>query len=347
MAKFACYKILCMQIDRNINLKPYHTFGIDVKAREFLRLNHADILTELYNDKVFSTKNYLFLGEGSDVLFVSKFDGLIIKNELKGIRITEETDNKVFIRAASGENWHAFVEYCVSNGWGGLENLALIPGTVGASPIQNIGAYGVEIKDTLAFVEAFDLTNGEYVSFSPEELKLAYRWSIFKEEKNKSRYFITACTFRLSKEPELKLDYAGLKEELKGKSPTPKNVFEAVIAIRKRKLPDPAEYGNAGSFFKNPVISPLMFEELRKNHPELKGYPNGDKIKLPAAQLIDLCGWKGKVLDGAGVYKNQALVIVNFGHATGRAVYDLSKKIQASVKERFGIDLAPEVNIFV
>jgi len=335
-----------MQFQSNISLKKLHTFGVDVKARLYCEINSEEDVIELINSPEFNDNKWLILGEGSDVLFTKDFDGLIVKDSIKGIDQAYENDDFVWVKVSSGENWHSFVEHCVNQNWGGVENLALIPGNVGACPIQNIGAYGAEVKDTIHSLEVFSFENKEFEIVLNEECGFGYRWSTFKHEENKNKYYITSVTFQLSKKPVININYKDVQEEIGKKKPSIKDVFQAVVSIRERKLPDPEKIGNAGSFFKNPYVTNELFESLKKKFPELKGYEEADYIKLPAAQLIDMCGWKGKTENGVGVYQNQALVLCNFGEAKGEDIQKFAEKIQVSVKEKFGIDIHPEVNIY-
>lgn len=334
-----------LTIESNISLKPYNTFKSDVAARYFCRITNEDQIEQLITAPEFKNERFMLLGEGSDVLFVNDFKGLIIKDELKGIDQVYETDEFVWLKVASGENWHQFVNYCVDHNWGGVENLALIPGTVGAAPVQNIGAYGMEVKDSLHSIEVFDFKTQKADILMNEELKFGYRWSIFKEEANKNRYYISSVTFKLRKVPVPVLHYADLEQKLSGKEKSIKNIFDTIIEIRQQKLPDPAEVPNAGSFFKNPLIGAEEKDTLIKSHPELKCFQTGDAYKLAAAQLIDLCGWKDIRKNNVGVFPNQALVICNFGDAQAKNIHAFAREIQQSVKDRFGIWLQPEVNI--
>ena len=334
-----------MQIQSNISLKAYNTFGVNVRAKFFCIIRQEEELLELLHHPLLSEEAVFILGEGSDVLFTKDFDGLIIKDELKGIEQVHENDDHVWIKAASGENWHQFVEHCVKQNLGGIENLALIPGTVGAAPIQNIGAYGSELKDSMHSLEAIDMYSGNHEIFMNEECEFDYRWSFFKKPELRSRYYITSVTFRLSKKPCINMNYTDVQQLMQGKEASISNVFDSVVEIRRKKLPDPKELGNAGSFFKNPVVEPSFFEQLKQRYPELKSFAAGDKIKLAAAQLIDMCGWKEVVENNTTVYKNQALVIVNLGGAKGKDIHNFSLKIQESVYHKFGLKLEAEVNI--
>jgi len=334
-----------MQIEEHISLKGFHTFGVEAYARYFCRIQNLGELQQILKNQKMMTMPRILLGKGSDILFTKDFDGLVLKDELKGIELVHENEDSVWIKAASGEKWHDFVAYCVSQNWGGIENLALIPGTVGASPVQNIGAYGAELKDSMHSLEAVDLQTGKSLILMNNECQFSYRWSIFKEKEKRNKYYITSVTFRLKKNPQPNISYADLQAEMHDKEVTIQNIFNAVVAVRKRKLPDPADFGNAGSFFKNPVVDMKHYETLLQQFPDLKSFPHEQGIKLAAAQLIDLCGWKGIIEKQVGVYKNQALVIVNFGGASGKDILDFSKKIQDSVYRKFGVKLETEVNI--
>jgi len=335
-----------MYFNENISLKPYNTFGVDVNAAYFVEICSDNDLIKLINNQKFKSATKLILGEGSDVLFTKDFDGFVIKDSLKGIEIMHENEDFVWVKAASGENWHTFVEYCVNNNWGGIENLALIPGNVGASPIQNIGAYGAEVKDSFHSLEFIDLQSGRQNLLMKDECRFAYRRSIFKETDFQKNKYITSVSFQLRKNPVINLDYQDIKNEIKEKIPTIKDVFNAVVAIRQRKLPDPAIIGNAGSFFKNPSVSKETFEKLKLDFPELKGFESDYAVKLAAAQLIESCGWKNITENNVGVHHSQALVIVNFGGAKGKDILTYSQKIQKSVFDKFSIELIPEVNIY-
>lgn len=334
-------------IYKNFPLKAYNTFGIEVFAKRFVLFDTVEKVLQTIRDGLFLGHDFLILGGGSNILFTKNFDGIVIKNEISGITIVEETDAHIFLKSGSGEVWHNVVLHCVGNNWGGIENLSLIPGTVGAAPIQNIGAYGVELKDTLYHVEAINLETGAIRTFSNEECSFGYRNSIFKSEL-KNKYFITAITLELKKDPELNTSYGAIQQTLEKnniRELSVKTISDAVIEIRKSKLPDPSVLGNAGSFFKNPEIETSHFEMLKKDFPFMPGYPSKEKIKVPAGWLIEQCGWKGKRLGNTGAHKDQALVLVNYGGATGQEIYDLAMKIKDSVKEKFSIDITPEVNI--
>lgn len=317
-----------------------------MSASYFVEVNSKEDLLELIQTEVFKTNKRFVLGGGSNLLLTQNFDGLIIRLGIKGISVCEE-GNDVYVQAGAAENWHQFVQYCVNNGYAGLENLSLIPGTVGASPIQNIGAYGVEMKDHFYSLEAFDLSSGEIKKFNKEQCEFGYRESVFKS-KLKGQYIITSVVFKLSKTPSLKLHYGAIEEELKKRNitePSIKDVSQVVSEIRVSKLPDPSTIGNSGSFFKNPIVDDALFQHIHAQHPEVVHFPAGDeKVKLAAGWLIEQCGWKGKQIGQVGTWKNQALVIVNHGTASGKEIFDFSELIIASVYERFGVSLEREVN---
>ena len=337
-------------IQENISLKKLNTFGIDVVAKYFATFNSIDKLDELLEPKRQPAGNsqLLTLGGGSNILFTKNFDGLVLKNEIKGIAIVNEDDNYVYIKAGAGENWHQFVLHCINNNWAGVENLSLIPGNTGASPMQNIGAYGVEIKEVFYSLEAYHLKEKKIVQFNIGDCAFGYRESVFKK-KLKNEFVITNVVFRLNKQPKFNTSYGAIEKELEKmgvKELSIKAISDAVINIRSLKLPNPAEIGNAGSFFKNPEVEDSAFEVLLSKFPGIVGYklPNGN-VKLAAGWLIEQCGWKGYRDGDAGCHANQALVLVNYGNAKGDAIYALSEKIIASVKEKFGVVLEREVNI--
>lgn len=334
-----------MKIQKNISLKPFNTFGIDVEAKSFSSVTTVDDLKTVLSQ---NEEELLIVGGGSNLLLTKDFDGLVIDNQIKGIEILKEDENNVFIKVAAGEVWHDFVLYCVENQYAGIENMSLIPGSVGAAPMQNIGAYGAEVKDVITEVEALDLDGFSIKTFLNEVCDFGYRTSIFKTIQ-KNNYFITAVTFRLSKKPQINTSYGAIENELKQMgvdSPTIKDVSDAVINIRSSKLPDPNKIGNSGSFFKNPVVSIDVKNKILDNYPDAPNYlqTNGD-YKIAAGWLIEKCGWKGKTMNNYGVHKNQALVLVNYGGATGKEIFDLSEDIIKSVQKTFGILLEREVNI--
>lgn len=336
-----------MTLLNNVSLKPYNTFGLDVKAKHFAEVNS---LTE-FKQALIESENeaHLFVGGGSNLLLTKDYDGLVILNKIKGIQLESETEDHVIIKAYSGENWHKFVMYCVDHNWGGIENLSLIPGTIGAAPMQNIGAYGMEIEQVFETLEAINLETLAIENFNKVECEFGYRESVFKRKK-KGQYFIYSVTFRLTKKHKINIDYGDIKVILEQQNIAPelasiKDVSNAVIAIRQSKLPDPKVLGNCGSFFKNPTISIDQFEGLKIKFPSIKGYANNDGIKVPAGWLIEQCGWKGKRVGNTGSHAQQALVLVNYGGASGHEVYQLALDIIKSVKDTFGITLEPEVNI--
>ena len=338
-----------MKIQENISLKNYNTFGVEAKAHYFVEVHD---LHELKYATEFAKINHikiLFLGGGSNLLFTQDFDGLVIKLNLKGISEEILDENHVLVSAKAGENWHEFVLFTLSKNYGGLENLSLIPGNVGTCPIQNIGAYGTEIKDHFVSCKALNLETSEIEELSLEDCKFGYRDSIFKTSA-KGKYVIVEVTFKLTTQNHLiKTEYGAISTELKNlgiENPTIQEVSKAVINIRQSKLPNPAEIGNAGSFFKNPSIPLVQFENLKEKFPEIQGYANGDWVKVPAGWLIENAGWKGKQIGNVASHKLQALVIINAtGNASGKEIYDFSTQIIDSVKEKYGIELEREVNI--
>ncbi|MFD2565194.1 UDP-N-acetylmuramate dehydrogenase [Aquimarina rubra] len=336
-----------MKIERNKSLKKHNTFGIHVKASEFIKINSEKELIETLS--VYKEKNIFILSGGSNMLLTKDLNALVLHIAIKGITTELQSNNSVLVSANAGENWHDFVQFCIDNNFGGLENLSLIPGYVGSAPIQNIGAYGVELKDSFVSCEALHIHTGEKKIFSKEDCNFGYRNSIFKNEL-KGEYIITKVTFRLTtKDHVLNTSYGAIENALKEKNttnPTIKDVSEAVIAIRRSKLPDPNEIGNSGSFFKNPVISQENFFKLQKSHPDIPFYKvDEENIKVPAGWLIEQSGFKGKRWGDAGVHAKQALVLVNYDNASGQEILELSKKIQQTIKEKFDITLETEVNI--
>lgn len=335
-----------MKILKSVSLKPYNTFGIDVKADTFIEIQSEDELKEALSQ----FKNVFILGGGSNMLLTKAIDRPILHISIKGISIEKETDDFVWIKAKAGENWHEFVMYALAQGFGGLENLALIPGNVGTTPVQNIGAYGIEIKDMMESCEAIHRKTLQKKSFTNADCQFAYRESVFKN-KEKDNYIITSVTFKLTKKNHrLHLNYGAIASVLEEKSltnPKPKDVAEAVISIRQSKLPNPKELGNSGSFFKNPIVETSVYESLKKQHPEMPGYVvDENHVKIPAGWLIDHCGLKGYRKGDAGVHKNQALVLVNYGNATGADIWQLAKYIQQQIVEKYGVSLSAEVNVF-
>ena len=334
-----------MNIKENISLKEYNTFGIDVNAKRFVSVNSVYQLQQLLKVE----KNVFLISGGSNMLLTKDIDKLVVHIDFKGISIDKEDDDFVYLTVNAGENWHDFVLYCVAQNYGGLENLALIPGNVGTCPIQNIGAYGVEVKDNITKLEAVNLETTKLESFSNEDCNFGYRNSIFKNSV-KGKYVITSVAFKLTKRNHnLNTSYGAIETELASKQitePTLKDISDAVIAIRKSKLPDPKEIGNSGSFFKNPVISKSHFLELQKEYPNIPSYTiSEDEIKVPAGWLIETAGFKGKRFGNYGVHEKQALVLVNYGNASGKEIYALAQKIQKEILNQFKIDLEIEVNI--
>lgn len=335
-----------LKILENFSLNNYNTFHIEAKTKYFCAPEDVSQLRSLIKGDLKKYTHHMILGGGSNVLFTSDYKGLIIHPNLQGKEQIDEDRENCWVKVAAGEDWDEFVGWTVQQGWYGLENLSLIPGNAGASPIQNIGAYGREVKDTILWVEYMNKNTGNLEILKNKDCAFGYRDSIFKRQSDKN-FIITAVVFKLSKHPLLHLEYGRLKEKLEGyKKLTNKNVREAVIEIRESKLPDPEEFGNAGSFFKNPVVSNLKFGELQQDYPGIPHYKlDNGKIKIPAAWLIDSLGWKGHKKGTVGVHKNQALVLINFGGATGDEVLGLAKEIQESVKEKYQLEMEMEVNI--
>ena len=341
-----------MQISENISLKKFNTFGIDVKAEYFAGFTNEIELAELLEFKKPTTTNQqppaLILGGGSNILFTKNVNGLVLKNEIKGIKKVNEDDKYVYVKAGAGENWHQLVLHCLQNNWAGFENLSLIPGNAGASPMQNIGAYGVEIKEVFYQLEAFHLQEKKIINFDLKDCEFGYRESVFKR-KLKAEFVITSVTYRLNKIPKFNTSYGAINQELEAMGVTDLSIqaiSQAVINIRSSKLPNPAEIGNAGSFFKNPEIDAVAFEKLKETNPSIVGYhlANG-QVKLAAGWLIEQCGWKGYRKGDAGCHSRQALVLVNYGHAKGDEIYNLSEAIIQSVHNKFAVLLEREVNI--
>lgn len=329
------------------SLKPLNTFGIDVKARDYAAFSDTDQLEALL--KRADGAPALILGGGSNLLLTGDIDGWVLKNAIGGIDIVKEDRQYVYLRAGAGVNWHSFVLHCIDRGLGGVENLSLIPGNVGASPMQNIGAYGVELKDVFHCLEAYDISRRKIVEFSNADCAFGYRDSIFKQD-YKGRYIILTVTFRLHKHPVIDTRYGAIEEELISMGitdPGIREVSNAVIRIRKSKLPDPDLLGNAGSFFKNPVVLPELYQRLKATSPGIPGFELSDgRVKVPAAWLIEQCGWKGYRKGDAGCHIQQPLVLVNYGNASGQDILDLSQMISRSVEDQFSVVLEREVNIF-
>lgn len=336
-----------MTITSDFPLKKYNTFGIDASARQFVAVQSASELRDVLLSN--SDREKFILGGGSNMLLTRDVEALVIHVDLKGIEVLSRSEDAVVVKAMAGENWHEFVLYTIDKGFGGLENLSLIPGNVGTTPIQNIGAYGVEIKDCFVSCEAMDIETGEIKVFSLDECRFGYRESIFKQEL-RNKYVIVSVSFRLSvKDHKIHTEYGDIKAELARNNihtPTIKDVSNAVIAIRQSKLPDPKVLGNCGSFFKNPVISREQFDLIQKKFPDIRHFPVSDtQVKVPAGWLIEQAGFKGCRFGDAGVHKNQALVLVNYGSASGSEILELSQKIQAKVFDIYGIRIEAEVNI--
>lgn len=339
-----------MNILENKSLKPFNTFGIDVTARYFSSFKSVDELAALLDTKqAREAKERLILGGGSNILFSRDIDGIVLQNTILGIEKIGEDERSVFLRVGAGVNWHTFVLHCVDKGWAGVENLSLIPGCVGASPMQNIGAYGVEVKEVIEKVEAWDIETKQVITFSNSECSFGYRESVFKRSL-KGRLVILYVVFRLSKIPHYRIEYGAIQQELDKMniaSLSIKAVSEAVIRIRQYKLPDPSVIGNAGSFFKNPSVTASQYESLKKGFSQIVAYPNADgSYKLAAGWLIEQCGWKGYRKGDAGCHEKQALVLVNYGTATGNEIIQLSEVITESVKNMFHVSLEREVNVF-
>lgn len=336
-----------MEIIHNKSLQGLNTFGVEAVAKYFVEISSVEDFTALTQTTEFQNETKLILGGGSNILFTTDVDGLVIKNNLLGKKLVEENDDIVKVVVASGENWHKVVLWATENKWSGIENLALIPGSVGATPVQNIGAYGVELQETLRSVDVVDMATGEIKEFSADECKFGYRDSIFKNEA-KGKYFITGITLELSKNHTLRTEYGALTTQLKEMNvddPKLHDVRDAVIAVRQSKLPDPKQIGNAGSFFKNPIVSNEIFQKLHLEYPDMPHYDQDGGVKIPAGWLIEQCGWKGKRVGNTGVHEKQALVLVNYGAATGQEIKKLSEDIQDSVQEKFDIQLETEVTI--
>jgi UDP-N-acetylmuramate dehydrogenase len=336
-----------MNIRKNFSLKQLNTFGIEARAAFFVEVASEEELRQVLLHEEYTSLPRLILGGGSNLLFTKDFDGLVIKINLQGITVIEEGEHSMLIKAGAGVVWHEFVLYTIEKGLAGVENMSLIPGTVGAAPMQNIGAYGAEIKDVFESLEAMSVKDGTIRTFDGPACNFGYRESVFKKEA-KNQYIITSVTFRLQKTPVYNTSYGAIQDTLAQmgvKELSLKAVSDAVVQIRKSKLPDPAEIGNAGSFFKNPEISSEHYYKLKTQYPEMPGYAVASgNVKVPAGWLIEKCGWKGKRTGEVGVHTNQALVLVNYGNGKGNDIVALSEQIQAAVKQSFNIELSPEVN---
>jgi UDP-N-acetylmuramate dehydrogenase len=331
---------------QNTSLKAYNTFGIDVAAEHLISIESTGELVKTLAE--INQKELLILGGGSNVLFMNDFKGTVLLNKLEGISVVDENEGHVWVKAGGGVNWHEFVLHCIHQNWAGIENLSLIPGSVGAAPMQNIGAYGVEIKNVFHELEAVEISSGKIKTFSNKECQFGYRESVFKRAL-KGQYLISSVIFKLDKKPTFKTSYGAITNELENMKVTELSIqaiSNAVINIRQNKLPDPKVTGNAGSFFKNPVVPISLAENIKKEYPEAAAYPVDDNsMKLAAGWLIDKAGWKGKTYGNYGVHPKQALVLVNYGGATGQNIYDLSTEILTDIKSKFGVELEREVNI--
>lgn len=336
-----------MKIFTDVSLKKYNTFGLNYTADCFIHIRNEKEAAAVFNGTLDLKRPHLILGGGSNLLFTGDFRGTILYPDLRGIKIEKQDDQRnVIVSAGAGENWDDFVEWTVNKGFGGLENLSLIPGKVGATPVQNIGAYGVEVNELIVKVETISTDDGSTRLFNNKDCEFGYRNSIFKNSA-KGKYLVTRVFYSLTARPLLNLSYESLREEVnKLGSETLKNVRRAVINIRKKKLPDPELIGNAGSFFKNAVVENSLAEHLRKDYPEMPVYEDRDGYKkLASGWLIDRCGWKGKRKGDAGVHDKQALVLINYGNATGREIYELSEEIRKSVYQKFGVDMEREAEV--
>lgn len=339
-----------MKTELNASLKSYQTFGIDVTTKALTKVSTKEEFLSAWQNPAFQEQPKLILGGGSNVLFTKDFLGLVIINRIKGKEIIHEDNEHVWVKFLSGEVWHESVLWTITQGWSGIENMSLIPGTIGAAPMQNIGAYGVELKDVFESLEAIELATGKIENFNKEQCKFGYRESIFKNT-HKNQYFIYSVTLKLNKQPHFNTQYGDIQQVLaemgvNQNNLTTKAVSDAVITIRKSKLPNPSELGNSGSFFKNPYITQQHFNELQSKYPDIKGFPVEDElVKVPAAWLIEQCGWKGKRVGNCGIHIRQPLVLVNYGGANGNEIYALALQIKQSVKDKFGIEIHPEVNI--
>jgi UDP-N-acetylmuramate dehydrogenase len=337
-----------MEFKQNVSLKPFNTFGIDITSRYFAEVNVEDDYQKLRSSPLLKENRLLIIGEGSNILFSSDFDGLVVKINTKGIEILAEDADEVTIKVQAGENWKDFVKFCISKKYAGIENLSMIPGNVGGSPVQNIGAYGAEVKDVIQEVETLEIESGRKVIFSNAECKFGYRNSIFKNEL-KNKFIITSVTFKLSKKACFSVSYGSIAKELRAmclRKVTLESVGEAVCNLRTQKLPDPKDLGNGGSFFKNPIVSSEKYGKLKSLFPNIIAYEvPGIGYKLAAGWMIEQCQWKGKRLGNVGVYDKQALIIVNYGEAKGTEVLEFAEKIRESVQQKFDIKLDFEINV--
>jgi UDP-N-acetylmuramate dehydrogenase len=336
-----------MRVQENVSLKRLNSFGIDASARYFVEVADQEEIAAFVAEPHFADQPLLILGGGSNLLLRHNFEGVVLKVGFSGIELLLEDNDHYYLEVGAGENWHGLVMHCVANGYAGIENLSLIPGNVGAAPMQNIGAYGVELQDVFEKLKATEIRSGEYREFSIDECQFRYRDSVFKNEL-RGKYVITSVTLRLSKSAQLNTSYGAIEEELEAMNIGEvdiNSISQAVINIRGSKLPDPEVLGNAGSFFKNPIISEEQFLQLRSEHSDVVSYPADTGVKIAAGWLIDQCGWKGKRIGNAGVHENHALVLANYGNATGDEIYKLSEEILNSVRTKFKITLEREVNV--
>lgn len=337
-----------MFVKKNISLKSYNTFGIDARAQFLLEIESDEQLREAYQSSEFRALPKLVLGGGSNILFTKNQRKAILKINIRGIEVLDQKGHEVRVKVGAGEVWHQFVLWCLDHDLGGVENLSLIPGTVGAAPIQNIGAYGVELKDVFESLEAYEIKSGKIRSFNKEQCQFDYRHSFFKG-RGKDQFVITSVTFKLTTQPIFNVSYGGIQQRIDEKELelNIRNISESVIHIRQIKLPDPIKIGNAGSFFKNPIIEKPLYDALSLIYEDLPHYPvDSGSIKIPAAWLIEQCGWKGKRMDQIGVHARQPLVLVNYGEGKGIEILKLSEQIQSSIQKKFGIELAREINVF-
>jgi UDP-N-acetylmuramate dehydrogenase len=336
-------------VRQHISLKPFNTFGLDVKAENFTEVASVEEIQTFLNEPLWREQELLILGGGSNVLFTKDVQGVVMLNRIGGIGIVREDEAAVWVKAGAGVVWHELVMWCIERGWGGIENLSLIPGSVGAGPMQNIGAYGVELKDVFYELEAMKLDDLTVHTFSNAACRFGYRESVFKREL-RNKFFIISVTFKLSKSAQLNTSYGAISAELQRmgvQEPGIRDVSNAVINIRRSKLPDPTLLGNAGSFFKNPEVDEQVFSALKATYPNVVGYPTSPgRVKLAAGWLIEQCGWKGRVVGHTGSHKDQALVLVNYGGATGKEIWQLALDIKSSVLEKFGVNIEPEVNVY-
>lgn len=330
----------------NYSLRQMNTFGIDASASLFAVSESVEKLSKLLDSYDYKHLPLLVLGEGSNILFKRDYEGLIIRPGMKGVELMEEDEKEVLVKVGASENWDSWIANATSKGWFGMENLSLIPGSVGSAPVQNIGAYGVELKDYLERIEAWDLEQKKLVQLEREECSFGYRSSIFKNT-HRGRYIISHVVFRLKKQAQLQLNYGPVKDAfLEAGGSSPLDLRNVIMAIRRQKLPDPLEFGNAGSYFKNPVVDRSVFKSIRDDYPHIPNYPDADKqVKIPAAWLIEQSGWKGKRIGNVGTWPTQPLVIVNYGGATGREILDFSEQLRLDVDKKFGISLKREVNV--